>query len=316
MTTKKLFLTASTIFMVIAIPLISVFFHTYGAEVTQDDIQPISESFYEADMAQDYTLHVEESVVFMLPPIANHPMLYDIPSGDITIDNINIHKLSQLRGSDLSIEVAFQLYRVQAVLSLGMDLDTFFFGDTVVWINEYLYQWRRANNIAMMPEYDGPIMAGPDVGDGLRMYSVATQEYLFSLVPRCDEENRLIHIRHLLRHPHLFTINKRQLLFIMDLHFGISSFDELVAATPLYYLQTFMVNAGLTFNDIRYNWKNTDPTPIPGPSPIPRHEHPRPDASFEGRTRVPPPCEVDNLLEIMRRYDVSAIEALWILGLN
>ena len=280
----RLFLIASVITMVIAIPLVLFYSHSNNrvAEIIlyspalmseQDDLVPTSEP---------------------LPIASAAGQALDSSNTDFSAAHnyVDISTLTQLRGSDLSIGVAFGIYRVQVALSLGMDLDTFFFGDTSAWIEEYLYQWRRANNIPIMPDYDGPIAAAPDYDGGFRIYSIVTQEYLFSLAPLCDEERRLIHIVHLLRDPFMFgPMDEDRLSFLMRSTLGVSSFDELLATTPLYYLQTFMVNEGLTFRYIANDWLNSGPiTQHPYPTPTPPL-----DTSSEERQSAPIPCEEEPL---------------------
>jgi len=52
--------------------------------------------------------------------------------------------------SEIPLYTAFEIFRGQLALTLGMDLDTYLYGDYCTWVDAYLYQWRRENDIFTM----------------------------------------------------------------------------------------------------------------------------------------------------------------------
>ena len=217
------------------------------------------------------------------------------------------HELSQLRSANESLDVAFDLFRIQVALSIDMDLNTFLFDDIGVWLDAYLYQWRKDNNISI-PTYEGPMAVTFDVDTNTyHSYSMESMERVFSFV-FCQEETLLMQKVTILRVPYVFNrhvdFDEYSLIALMDETLGIQSVEELLDISPLYYIESLMIDAGLSVADFSYNW-------------IDNHEPLHENFSTEGLryepmapVAAPSPSETQYVVGLMEQYGLSAEEAV------
>jgi len=165
--------------------------------------------------------------------------------------------LSRISASDVPVAMAFELYRVQLALYMGMELDTFLFGDVNAWADAYLDQWRLSNNV-VMTSYDGPMAVSfnPETG-AYYAYSMHTFEFIYSRI-QSQEELELLQKVTYIRAPYVFfsqaDTSEMALSRLMYQTIGIQSVEALLDAIPLALLESYMVGAGLTFADIGENW--------------------------------------------------------------
>jgi V8-like Glu-specific endopeptidase len=194
------------------------------------------------------------------------------------------------RGVSIPEDVAFQLFRVQLALSLGMDLNTFLFGDVVAWVDDFMHNWRLEHGISIISYEGDTVGRSSETGvHDLRIYSMATGEFL-GIRRRIPEEIAIQEKTSLLRVPYVFMDRDgRRLEALMESTLGILSVEELLSELPLQRLENEMHQGGLTFLSLADNWVNYPSTYEPAP-----HGY---DIFLPAPT--PAPSQVDDVLELM-----------------
>jgi len=138
---------------------------------------------------------------------------------------------------DRALYAAFELFRVQVALSVGMNYETFLHGDIGTWMDDYLYQWRRANGVTVV-SYEGPMLVTLNPETGLNdVISAETHEVLYTLY-RCDNEFDVVRKSAILRSPNVFynrileEAGVDSLSMLMYDVLGIDSIEALIEAVP------------------------------------------------------------------------------------
>jgi|GEM_PF-2302936 len=227
--------------------------------------------------------------------------------------NADRYFLSNARVSELPLESVFELFRVQVALDMGMDLDTFLYGDIGEWSDNYLRQWRHENGVEE-PSYTGEMYVrfNTETG-GAEVHSLATHAHLYTFF-RSPEESLVMQKIWLLRAPDTRRISaagsnfdEDTLIQLMDTTLNIGSVEELMDSLPLACLEEKMYRADLSFADISRNyWMNSASADI-----IVIENQMDDDVPII----VPPPtyAETPYVIELMEREGISAREALVIL---
>jgi len=161
-------------------------------------------------------------------------------------ESLQMCDLSHILISELSPYIAFELFRAQAALTIGMDFDTYMYGDVGTWLDDYLYWWRRENGITVI-SYEGSTFVSFNPETGLSdVFSAETQELIYSLY-RCDDEFNAVRKAAIIRAPHTFYsgfagggLDVSFLDMLMYDVLGISSVEDLVDTMPNSVLESVM----------------------------------------------------------------------------
>jgi len=252
----------------------------------------------------DLYAYIEEAIQFIRDMEAEQTRT---PSRDINIGD----GISQVQVTDLSLETAFEIFRVQLALDIGMDLDTFLLGDMGAWLNEYLYRWRRANGVTII-SYEGPTAVTFDTDSGVyEVHSMLTNEPLYSFV-RCDAESLILEKVSILRAPYTFysrmnvSFDESAFIELIDSHLGIQSIDELLYTAPLSLLGSYMGSRNMAFADISVNWTTATSNDVISFDVSSSRE-------MNAPIQAPTPAEAEHVLEAMAQYSIGAEEALHLL---
>ena len=231
------------------------------------------------------------------------PDLARVPS----LEAIDGRGLSRVRASEVSTSMAFEIYRVQLAVDMGMELETFLFGDVGLWVDDYLEQWRRDNGV-VMSSYDGPMAVRIDPETGrYYAYSMRTFEFVYSRI-QCQEELGILQKVTFLRAPYVFysqvDTSERALNALMYQTIGIRSVDELLDVAPLALLESYMVEASLSFADIGGNWATAS-------SDVAQFDAMSRDNAGPDPAPISPllPAETRDMLEAMAQLERDGVDA-------